>query len=294
MARARLSWDRGPAESRLVRVLSYVAWGLLGGLLVSGAVLFRRWLASVAADVVTGDVGPVALAFAVFVLVLLVPMLWVGYVHNRRVEPRSRAMAEWQAFRPWPWGAVVAVVVAILVLLGEVAFEPWFVAQPRTFAFAVLLVGAVVDVLAHLLGPVGELDPSTMTLSYKNRDDADLRYLADAKRLRVGGYTFLWLSFVPGAPDRFSVQGLYVLPTEVVERAWPVFEAGIDADVEQGEKSTVAYRVNVLVTAVAVGLPVAGVAWLAWVGASLGMVLQWVFSVGLFAFLFVQFFARTM
>lgn len=294
MARARLTWDRGPAKSRLVRTLSYVAWGLFGGLLLSGVVLFRRWLASIATDVVTGDVGPVALAFAVFVLVFLVPMLWVGHVHNRRIEPRSRAMAEWQTFRPWRWGTVAAVVVAVLILLGEVAFEPWFSAQPRTFSFAVLLAAVAVDVLAHLLGPVGELDPGTMTLSYKNRDDADLRYLDDAKRLRVGGYTFLWLSFVPGAPDRFSVQGLYVLPTEVVERAWPVFEAGIAADVERGEKSTVAYRVNVLVTAVAVALPIAGVAWLVWVGASLGMVLQWVFSIGLVVFLFVQFFARTM
>lgn len=294
MTGATLSWDRGPAESRLVRTLSYLAWGLFGGLPLSGVVVFRRWLASTAADVVTGDVDPMAVAFALGFLILAVPMLWVGYVHNRRIEPRSRAMAEWQQFRPWRRGAVAAVLVAILVLLGEAAFEPWFVAQPRVFSFSVLLVVIGVDVLAHLLGTVGELDLDRMTISYKNRDDADLRYLDDVKRLRVGAYTLLWLSFVPGAPDRFSVQGLYVLPTDVTERAWPTFEAGIAADVEREEKSRVAYRINVLVTAAAVALPAAALAWLVWVGGPLGMVLQFVFTTGLVVFLFVQFFARTL
>lgn len=34
---------------------------------------------------------------------------------------------------------LAAVAVAVLVLLGEAAFEPWFVAQPQVFTYAVLL-----------------------------------------------------------------------------------------------------------------------------------------------------------
>ncbi len=112
---ARLSWTVGPADSRAIRGLFYLAEGLLGGALVSALFSTADDLLPSATVVEPWTSGLVA----VFVLLVLGRLVWF-YAIVRVTADQSRdsaarthqsAMATWTRDQQWRWPlAVVAVV----------------------------------------------------------------------------------------------------------------------------------------------------------------------------------------
>lgn len=153
--------------------------------------------------------------------------------------------------------------------------------------------GIVLLVLARSLSTDGEIEPESLTLSYRQRDEIDLSALAVARRFPVGPYTALWLRFEPGIRDRSSRQGFYVIPTPIVERAWPVFEAGLAAEAGATDREStprhrplrtinlgivvgyVALAVGALTLFYALDAPRAALEMVAYVFAVLGIVFAW-------------------
>lgn len=290
METGALSWNRGPTESRRVRMLAYLAVGLSVGVILALLVLVGPELVAA----VTDGVELWAFWFLVVFVVLAAPKLWAS-VHARRArKERSRLAREWASVGVWRRGVVAALLFGGLVVGVETTFGVGLVRHPRTFLYGALFAGAVLGVLAVFLGSLGEIDPADLTLSYGDREGIDLRYLLDVKRLTVGQYTVLWLRFRPGVNDR-RAQDLYAIPTEVVERAWPVFERSIAAEtpVEAGEKSTLLRRINVFVAFVFVGGSAAVVGLLVWLGAPAWEFLQWIWITAGLTFFFLRFLART-
>jgi hypothetical protein len=133
----------------------------------------------------------------------------------------------------------------------------------------------------------------------------DLRRLRDVKRLSVGPYTILWLLISKSDESETTAsertggpgQGLYAMPTAVVESAWPVFERGMAAradDVEaEKERGRPLRRIN---AAVVLGLfaGVVGVlAFFARFGAPTWQLFQWLWILTAAGYFFARFLART-
>lgn len=290
MASRELSWNWSPAESRSVRVLIYLAVSLpVGTLLAILALLGPGLVAAVAGSFELWFLG----VLAVFAVVAA-PRLWAIVRGHRVRKERSRLAREWAAVGIWRWGFVAGLLFGGLLVGVETAFGVGLVERPRAFVFGALLAAMSLVVTVRFLGSLGEIDPANLTLSYGDRDDIDLRYLTDVKRLTLGRYTVLWLRFAPGVDDR-RAQDLYAMPTGVAERAWPVLKRGIASGTptESGEKSDLLRRVNVFVAVVFVGGSAAVLALLVWLGSPPAELLQWVWITLGIAVFFVQFLART-
>lgn len=290
METGTLSWNSGPTESRFVRTLAYLVVGVPVGVLLALLVVVGPELVVALVD----GVEPRDLWFLVVFVVLAAPKLWAS-VHARRArKERSRLAREWSAVGVWRWGVVTSLLFGSLLVGAETAFEVGLVQHAHAYVYGALFVGAVFSVFAVFLGSVGEIDPADLTLSYGDREGIDLRYLLGVKRLTVGQYTVLWLRFGPGV-NHERAQNLYAMPTEVVERAWPVFERGIASETsrEESEKSDLLRRVNVLVAFIFVGGSVGLLAVLIWLGAPAWELLQWGWITAGLAFFFLRFFART-
>lgn len=296
-ARDDLSWSYGPANSRLVRTLFYLAEGALWGL-VASQVLVLAWLA----------VGAHPWLLGVLAVFLVLAVRWASLlakISKRSGRYAHRDIREWVAVRRWPLVLAAAVLFASAFLAAPflywwldpgVGLEWWwrYTSGDRLVFFGGFLFGIVLLVLARSLSTDGEIDPEALTLSYRQRDGIDLSALAGARRFAVGPYTVLWLRFEPGVRDRTVVQGFYVIPTPIVERAWPVFEAGLAADTEvAGRESTprdrsfrtttlgivvgyAALAVGALALLYALGAPRAALEMVAYVFAVLGIVFAWV------------------
>lgn len=293
-----LSWSYGPANSRLVRILFYLAEGILWGL-VAVQVLTLVWLA----------VGTDPWLLGTLTVFLLLAVRWASFfatVSERSGRYAHRDFREWVTVRRWPLVFVSSVLFAGVLLAGALGYWWWFVPDveiewwwryssgDRAVFFAGLFVGITLLVLARSLSSSGEVDPETATLSYRERDAIDLASLSDVKRFTVGEWTVLWLRFEPGVRERTAVQGLYAIPTDVVERAWPAFEAGMDADPEVAEREStprdrslrttnlgivagyVAFAVGTFSTFYLLGAPDGMLVMLAYVFGVLGLVFAWI------------------
>jgi hypothetical protein len=307
-----LSWDCGPANSRFVRLLAYPAIGLSGGLVVGFLVLFGPpFLLQFA-----GESSLWLLAVAVVGIFVLAPRLW-AVIRTRRVRrERSRLVSEWYDVTR-SMSSVVAVLLIGGVLVGAGLVFDWSHETYLAVGFAAILVGQALALLAGFLGSIGAIDAENLTLSYAGRDDVDLRRLRDVKRLSFGRYTVLWLLVshsVEGERDGEGITGkssreekpsrtggpgqdLYAMPTDLVERAWPVFERGMAAGrAETGtgaEGSNVLRRVNLAVSLVFVAGGVAMFAFLAWLGTPAWQLLQWLWILSGVVVIFVRILART-
>lgn len=287
---ADLSWDRGPDGFRPVRLLYYPSMGLLGGLILGFVALFGPDFLSR----LSGDVPPWLVLGLVVAVVFFAPFLWAGVHTNRVQRERFRLAREWHAVMVSRWSLVSALLFGGLFAGTGLAFD-WSLETYLGVGYAGLLVGTVLTLLAGFLGSAGGIDPESLTLSYAGRDDVDLRRLQDLKRLSVGPYTVLWLLFSPATGNRRSGQGLYAVPTAVVERAWPVFERGMAADAGSGkrEKSQLLRRINVVVSVVFVGASAGVLAFLVWMGSPAWQLAQWLWITGGVGYLFGRFLVRT-
>lgn len=142
MASMDFSFSSGPADSRVVRMVFYLADGVL-----VGGVLY----VVVAGVFVLGETGvPDWNLDAAFwgVTFLVLVFLAIGIRNavlawlTSRDAPRSWVYDEWGATRQWPWVVVVAVLVAVM-LLG-VSVLPWgreWYLDPTFLVITTLLVG---------------------------------------------------------------------------------------------------------------------------------------------------------
>lgn len=291
MASEDLSWDRRPANSRFVRLLFYPSMGVLGGLMLGFGGLFGvPFLLRF-----SGGLTPWLVLGLVIVVAYFGPILWASVRTNRVQRERYRLAREWYDVTRSVPSLLAALLVGGLLVGAGLRFD-WSFETYLAISFAGILVGQALAVLAGFLGSLGDIDPSTLTLSYGDRADIDLRYLTDVKHLTLGRYTVLWLLFAPGASDG-RAQDLYAMPTEVVECAWPVFERGMAAEAMDGAtgdgKNRILRRVNVFVGLVFAAGGVGVLAFFAWFDAPAWQLLQWLWILSAGGYFFLRFLART-
>ena len=209
-----LSWTLGPANSRLIRSLCYLFVGVFGGRVVL-PLLVVGW------GVLTGRVPVGAPVVGVLLLLFLFVIVWARrFPAYEQVLSQSRVVGEFLQVAHPVW-----LVAAALVGAGTYMFIYEFTPAPRLVEFLWFLGGFLVSVLGvMLLSSAGTIDTTTRTLTYRGWE-LELDLLADAERYPLGSWTVLWLSFEPGYVT--YMQRLYLLPTDIADRAWPVFEAGI-------------------------------------------------------------------
>lgn len=256
----RLSWAVGPADSRAIRVLFYLAEGLLGGAVA--AVVVSGSEEALPAGLPGGPVSPGLVA--VFVLLVLGSVVWFYALARVAVEQSRKpdssdptswaqfqhsALAAWTRDQQWRWPGLIGIVVAAgLVALGPNA--PGTLSEdPLWFGALLLAVGC--SALGELLSSEGRIDPESLTLAtprYREWREVDLRTLTSVRRVSVGEFTVCWLSVAPGVGKRTALQGFYAVPTAVLERAWSAFEEGLAADppvdAETAERARFFRRVN--------------------------------------------------
>jgi hypothetical protein len=286
--RGELSWTVGPADSRLVRTLTYLAEGFLGGALLFAVFGLAQ---SLVFGVATGN--PLSLGVAALFVVLLARRLWFTLwargVMRRADDPGRWMTREWLEVYRLRW----VVVLTILVGGGLLAADSFLSLQGderESLWFAAMLVSAVSILASGLLSTRGELDADSLTLTvhrYGEWRELDLRTLTAARRVALEGHTLLWLSVTPGVETRTATQGFYAIPTPVLERAWPAFEAGLAADPpldpETVERGRFFRRVNRFVTAGFFLLAFGALAGLAWLGSPLVQLLIFAWTIGLFS-----------
>lgn len=283
-----LSWTVGPAESRLVRVLLYLAEGFFGGGIVVLLVAFGRSLLP------TGFAGSswtlVVLAFAGL------PLAWKFWIYFVR---RSNHLTvwlwhDWLAVHRWWWALSVAILVGG-VLVAVVLRSPWYSYADRSAWFGALFVSLACALLAGLLSSKGELDSKSLTLTtlrYGEWRDLDLRMLTVTERATFGPHAVVWLSVSPGVENRTATQGFYSVPADVLDRAWPAFEAGLAADPPIDDETIARGRFFRRVNrTVAVGFflfALAVVAGMAWLGGPLFQLLVAIWALAGFGFLLLK------
>ena len=219
MSTSELSWSRGPANSRGVRVLLYAQYGVFGGLifllLVGVSYLLVHTLLS-------GDSN------SQFFFILLIVgwfLAWTGIIERAsRTTLRQTRLFDgfYRVSRP-RWYAVVT-------LLGAGIHYLLFMYSLTVWAFVFFLSVPVLSIGSQLLSSEGELNRDTRTLTYRG-NDIDFELITDIRRATIGDRTILWLSFVRGRAN-ISTPQLLVLPTQLVEDAWPIFETGLAQEVE--------------------------------------------------------------
>lgn len=268
---AKLSWRVGPANSRLVRVLTYLGEGWFGGALVFGAVWVGRSLVpAVASD------SALFLAGGAFLVAVALRWLWFLFwqrrLARRESDLRLWVQQEWLATYRWEW----VVGLTLLVGGGLVALDllvPLRDDARRWLWWGTLFVGVTPLFAASLLSTRGELDSGALTLRtvrYGQWRELDLRTLTGVHRVALGDFVVLWLSVTPGVEKRTAKQGVYVLPASAFDAARPAIVAGLDAPVplddETVERAEFFRRVNRFVAAGVLALGVAFFAFSVWLG----------------------------
>lgn len=220
MASESYSWSKGPANSRIIRSLCYLFVVVFGGRVVL-PVLVVGW------GVLNGSV-PVSTPFVgVLLLLFLFVLVWARRLPAyRQLLSQSRVVREFLQITHPGW-----LLAAVLVGAGTYVFIYEFASAPRLVELLWFGGGFLFSVLGvMLLSSAGAIDPTTRTLTYRGWE-LELDLLADAARYPMGRWTALWLSFEPGYVT--YMQRLYLLPTDIADRAWPVFEAGTANHVER-------------------------------------------------------------
>lgn len=150
MAFVDRSFSSGPADSRVVRLLFYLADGMLfGGVLyvvVAGVFILGE------TDIAGWYPGDEFWGVAFLVLVLLAiavrnaVLAWLA----SRDAPRSRVYDEWRETVQWRWVGVVAVTVAgILLGVSVLWWGPRWYQDPTLLVITTLLVGFTIRLTLH-------------------------------------------------------------------------------------------------------------------------------------------------
>lgn len=224
MPSTEYSWDIGPAHSRPIRVLLYLAEGLAGGGIIS-----------VAGSMAIFAFGASAGAVGIFAIFLIIAARWTAFFQYRSRDEVRWELQEWMRVRRWPWTVLLVGLLGGGLLSLQLRSLVWVVLTNLGINQVLLFSGFLCAGVAFRLGSKGEVDPETFTLSYDGRREVDLHYLTDLKRVTIGPWTLLWLSAPRGYEHRRTLKGLYVIPAETVAQVWQVFEAGLNADVETPE-----------------------------------------------------------
>lgn len=224
MPPAAYAWSEGPATSRPIRILLYLAEGLVGGGLIS-----------VAGSMAILAFGASAGAVGLFAIFLVIAARWTAFFQYRSREETRWELREWIRVRRWPWTVLLVGLLGGALLSLQLRSLAWVILANLGINQGLLFTGFLGAGVAFRLSSKGEVDPETLTLSYGGRREVDLHYLTDVKRVTIGPWTLLWLSAPRGYEDRRTLKGLYVLPSETIGQVWHVFEAGLNADVETPE-----------------------------------------------------------
>jgi hypothetical protein len=283
-----LSWKVGPADSRLVRVLTYLAEGFLGGALLF-AVFDALW------GLVFGTAAGNSLGLGVAALFVVLLARWVWFTlwarrATRHADDPGRWMTrEWLEVYRLRWVVVLTMLVGGGLLAAD-SFLSLHGDDSESLWFGAMLVSVGCILASGLLSTRGELDADSLTLTtyrYGERRELDLRTLTATKRLTLGNHTLLWLSVTPGVEKRTAMQGFYAIPTPVLDRGWSAFEAGLAADPpmndETVERGRFFRRVNRFVAAGVLLLALGALVGLAWLGSPLVQLLIFGWTVGLFS-----------
>ncbi|WP_424016662.1 hypothetical protein ACOZ4N_12260 [Halorientalis pallida] len=224
-----ISWDVGPADSRLVRGLLYLAYGSLGGVLVFVAVVvltvfgpaldrpFRNWR----------DVLPVVVG-----VLLLAIVRYRSFAVLRTEDTASDdLLAAFAEYRRPSLLVVVSVCCGALFLLA-LRLGHWG-------GLAYILFGFGCFVGAQVLSADGEIDPAAGTLTLRQRT-AELDHVTGLRRLNLGPYALVWLSYQRGRSTSTSPR-LVAVPSPIADR---LDEAVAATDtVSPGEVDTTTRRV---------------------------------------------------
>ena len=214
------SWDRGPANSRPIRVLLYLAEGLAGG----GFISLTGSMAILAFGASAGAAG-------IFAIFLVIAARWTVFLQYRSRDEVRWELQEWIRVRHWPWTVLLVGLLGGGLLSLQLRSRGWIILANLGINQVLLFSGFLCAGVAFRLSSKGEVDPETLTLSYDGRREVDLHYLTDIRRVTIGPWAVLWLSAPRGYEHRRTLKGLYVLPSETIARVWHVFEAGLNADV---------------------------------------------------------------
>ncbi|WP_231184170.1 hypothetical protein [Haladaptatus sp. DYF46] len=204
-ATRRIGWSFELADSRLLRVLFYCSLGVIGGVWMVAAFVSAT-LVLQGNPLITG-VLVVVFLFSAFVWLTHLRPLFETDERLEHLESRWLLVASL-------FGAVVfsvshgfGGVLGFLFLLG-------FIALPA--------------VLVSALQSTGDIDADEQTMTYRGRE-VPLDGLSGVRRLRLGGLTLHWFSYVPGAANIITPRFL-VLPSDAATEAEGVFSAAIDAE----------------------------------------------------------------
>lgn len=287
------SWKVGPADSRPIRILLYLAEGFLGGALLFIAVGFGRDLLS---DALEGHLWLLGVAgvFAVLLVRWGWFLLWQRGTIRREGDPRLWTTKEWLEVQRWPWVVAVVILGGGGLVAASSSVSGWNDASGPLW-YAAMAVALACALLAGSLCSRGEIDPDSLTLTafrYGEWRELDLRTLTVVKPVRIGSHALVWLSVSPGVEKRTASQGFYAIPTAMLDRTWPAFEAGLAADPpidsETIERGRFFRRVNRFVAVGFFLLALGVVAAMAWLGGPPFQLLVAVWALAGFGFLLVK------
>lgn len=224
-----LSWSIGPRASRPIRLLLTLTTSLmLGALVYTLGELVLFIVTNVTAP------GPIDIGFVGFVVVFLVLIArWVVVLPqvyaDAGEEQTSYLREEWH--ETVRWRRVGVGVTLVSVILGAVHLwlwgTDWLLASPRLLSMSAIGLGLTFATIAYLLSSAGRVDPERLELCYGDRHRIDLTSLVDARRFTLGDRTYLWVTFESGV--RPSLPRVYLIPTSVVVRLWPLLQGQLEA-----------------------------------------------------------------
>ncbi|WP_223302108.1 hypothetical protein [Haladaptatus sp. R4] len=183
----RIEWSITPADSRVLRLLSYCSFGVIFGMPVF-AVFVSAML------VLDGNPIP---SGALAVALLLAVFRWETHVRPLFASTDG----PWSLDRRWLFVSSLFGVGVVYLTLGF--------GNLVTFVSLFSLI-AVPMVLVSAVRSEGEIDAVAQTMTYRDRD-VPLDGLANVRRFALLGVTVHWLSYVAGASN-VSTPRFVVLP----------------------------------------------------------------------------------
>lgn len=236
----RIEWSITPADSRVLRLLSYCSFGVIFGMPVF-AVFVSAML------VLDGNPIP---SGALAVALLLAVFRWETHVRPLFASTDG----PWSLDRRWLFVSSLFGVGVVYLTLGF--------GNLVTFVSLFSLI-AVPMVLVSAVRSEGEIDAVAQTMTYRDRD-VPLDGLANVRRFALLGVTVHWLSYVAGASN-VSTPRFVVLPESAATEAASVFSAAVEADSPEYDRpdsavryALVAFGVFFLAFAVFVAFAVSG------------------------------------
>jgi len=209
-------WAYGPSDSRILSILFHGTLGVPIGLAIALAGLAVT--SAVDARVAVGLFG-----VATLLTVLAALALWRGESAGdglpgaTRLELPDGTDGVFESIRPVGLLLSAVVSAALFTAVGSLGVA-WVLG-------AALIALVVTAGTVGLLSTEGELHPEDRTLRYGD-DEIPLRALSRVRARRIGGYTFLWCTFVRGSG---RTPGLVVVPAWVYDDERETFDAGVAA-----------------------------------------------------------------